>query len=94
MEGANVFMGPDSGPMHLAAAVGVPCAIAFSARGKPGIWYPTGNYNQIIYHKVECYGCNLETCVAEAKRCLTSISVNEMYEAVIRASKLALQAHN
>jgi ADP-heptose:LPS heptosyltransferase len=91
MQGADVFMGPDSGPMHLAASVGVPCAIAFSARGKPGIWYPAGNNNQIVYHKVDCFGCNLETCIAQAKKCLTSISVGEMYEAVMRASKTALQ---
>jgi heptosyltransferase III len=91
MEGAYVFMGPDSGPMHLAACVGVPCAIAFSARGKPGMWYPAGPDNQIVYHKVDCFGCNLETCTVQAKKCLTSISVDEMYDAVMRASKLALQ---
>jgi heptosyltransferase-3 len=91
MEGADVFMGPDSGPMHLAASMGVPCAIAFSARGKPGIWFPAGTNNQIVYHKVDCFGCNLETCVAQAKKCLTSISVDEMYEAVMRATKTALQ---
>jgi heptosyltransferase III len=91
MEGAAVFMGPDSGPMHLAASVRIPCAIAFSARGKPGVWFPAGNENQVVYHKVDCFGCNLETCTVEAKKCLTSISVDEMYEAVMRASKLALQ---
>lgn len=91
MEGADVFMGPDSGPMHLAASMGVPCAIAFSARGKPGIWFPAGTKNQIVYHKVDCFGCNLETCIAQAKKCLTSISVDEMYQAVMRASKAALQ---
>lgn len=91
MEGADVFMGPDSGPMHLAASMGVPCAIAFSARGKPGIWFPAGTNNQIVYHKVDCFGCNLETCLAQAKKCLTSISVDEMYNAVMRASKTALQ---
>lgn len=92
MEGADVFTGPDSGPMHLAASVGVPCAIAFSARGRPGIWYPAGEQNAIVYHKVDCFGCNLETCIAEAKKCMTSISVEEMYEAVVRARKGALQS--
>lgn len=91
MQGADVFMGPDSGPMHLAASMGVPCAIAFSARGKPGIWFPAGTNNQIVYHQVDCFGCNLETCVAEARKCLTSISIDEMYDAVMRASKTALQ---
>jgi heptosyltransferase-3 len=79
---AQVFLGPDSGPMHLAACAGVPCVIAFSARGLPGVWYPAGNNHRIIYHQVNCFGCNLETCIAEGRKCLTSISVEEMAAAV------------
>ena len=82
LEHASVFLGPDSGPMHLAACVGVPCVIAFSARGCPGVWYPAGAGHQIIYHQVSCWGCNLETCTVEARRCLTSITVDEMAGAV------------
>jgi heptosyltransferase-3 len=79
---ARVFLGPDSGPMHLAACAGVPCVIAFSARGLPGVWYPAGTNHRIIYHQVNCFGCNLETCIAEGRKCLTSISVDEMAAAV------------
>jgi heptosyltransferase III len=85
---ARVFLGPDSGPMHLAACAGVPCVIAFSARGLPGVWYPAGTNHRIIYHQVNCFGCNLETCIAEGRKCLTSISVDEMalaVESVLRA---------
>jgi ADP-heptose:LPS heptosyltransferase len=64
--------------MHLAACAGVPCVIAFSARGLPGVWYPFGQQHRILYHRVSCAGCNLETCIAEARRCLTSITVDEM----------------
>jgi heptosyltransferase III len=80
--GRSVFLGPDSGPMHLAACAGVPCVIAFSARGLPGVWYPAGNEHRIIYHKVSCFGCNLETCIPEGRRCLTSITIDEMANAV------------
>ena len=79
---AAVFLGPDSGPMHLAASVGTPCVIAFSARGLPGVWFPAGPRNQIVYHQTSCYGCNLETCIDEDRRCLASITVAEMEEAV------------
>jgi len=79
---ARVFLGPDSGPMHLAACAGVPCVIAFSARGLPGVWFPAGNNHRIIYHQVNCFGCNLETCIAEGRKCLTSISIDEMAAAV------------
>ena len=81
-DGASIFLGPDSGPMHLAAAAGVPCVIAFSARGLPGVWYPAGQNHRIVYHQVNCFGCNLETCVAEGRKCLTSITVDEMASAV------------
>jgi ADP-heptose:LPS heptosyltransferase len=79
---ASVFLGPDSGPMHLAACAGVPCVIAFSARGLPGVWYPAGKQHRVLYHKVNCFGCNLETCVEEERKCLTSISVEEMVAAI------------
>jgi heptosyltransferase-3 len=76
--GAKLFLGPDSGPMHVAAAAGVPCAIAFSASTLPGTWFPPGDRHQIVYHRTSCRGCCLETCTVEARRCLTSITVEEM----------------
>jgi ADP-heptose:LPS heptosyltransferase len=82
---AELFIGPDSGPMHFAAALGVPCAIAFSARGRSGHWYPFGEGHQIVYHKTDCFGCNLETCIEQGKKCLESITVDEMLDAVMRA---------
>ncbi len=81
-ESDSVFLGPDSGPMHLAALAGVPCVICFSARGLPGVWFPAGSNHRVIYHQVNCFGCNLETCVIEGRRCLTSITVDEMATAI------------
>ncbi len=81
---ATVFLGADCAFMHLAASVGVPCVIAFSARTLPGIGYPYGRDHQILYHRTSCYGCNLETCVSEARRCLTAIPIAEMESAAVR----------
>jgi heptosyltransferase III len=78
----TVFLGPDSGPMHLAACAGVPCVSAFSARGLPGVWYPAGTNHRVLYHQVSCFGCNLETCLAEGRRCLTSITIDQMASAI------------
>jgi ADP-heptose:LPS heptosyltransferase len=86
---ARVFLGPDSGPMHLAASVGVPCVIAFSAAGLPGAWFPIGSHHQVIYHRTSCHGCRLETCTVEGRRCLTSITVDEMAEAVGRVMRVS-----
>ena len=81
---AEVFLGPDSGPMHLAACVGTPCVIAFSARGLPGVWFPAGPQHQVVYHQTTCHGCQLETCITERRRCLTSVTVEEMAQAASR----------
>jgi hypothetical protein len=66
----------------MAACVGVRCVIAFSARGLPGVWYPAGRGHHILYRDVSCAGCNLETCIVEARRCLTAITVDDMAAAV------------
>lgn len=91
IEQAEVFLGPDSGPMHLAASVGVPCVIAFSAHGLPGVWFPAGEHHQIVYHQPECSNCGLETCVVMEKKCMRSITVDEMEQAVSRVLKPLLQ---
>jgi ADP-heptose:LPS heptosyltransferase len=75
---ARVFLGHDSGPMHLAAAVQTPCVAIFAARNKPRVWFPYGRQHRVLYHKTECWGCGLETCIVERKRCLTSITVEEV----------------
>jgi ADP-heptose:LPS heptosyltransferase len=80
----EVFLGPDSGPMHLAASLGVPCVIAFSSHGLPGVWFPVGKQHQIVRHRPECFNCGLETCIVMEKTCMRSITVDEMEQAVGR----------
>ena len=81
MRQALLYLGHDTGPMHLAAAMQVPCVGVFSARNPPGIWYPWGDGHKIIYHSVSCMGCKLEVCIANAKKCITSISPDEVFNA-------------
>ncbi len=82
MELATLFVGHDSGPIHLAATIGLPCVGIFSARNQPGPWFPFGQGHRVIYHQVECYGCELEKCERYAKKCIASIAVDEVLEAV------------
>ncbi len=79
---SHLFLGHDSGPMHLAAAVQTPCVAIFAARNLPRVWYPFGPHHRVIYHAVACAGCQLEVCEVERKRCLTSIRVAEVLAAV------------
>ena len=75
---ARAFVGHDSGPMHLAAAVQTPCVAIFAARNKPRVWFPYGKRHRVLYHQTDCWGCGLETCIVEQKKCLTSITVDEV----------------
>jgi asparagine synthase (glutamine-hydrolysing) len=78
---ASCFVGHDSGPMHLAASVGTPCVAIFSAQDLPGIWFPHGDQHKVIYHKTECFGCRLAFCEVHKKKCIRSITVDEVLTA-------------
>ncbi len=79
---AALFLGHDSGPMQLAAAVGTRCVAVFSARNLPRIWFPRGENHRVVYHHMSCAGCGRERCEEFKKVCIASIGVNEVYEAV------------
>ena len=78
---AAMYVGPDSGPMHIAAATGTPCVAIFSARNPAGIWFPNSYQgapqHHTLFHRTECSPCGLVTCVAEKKRCILSIQPTE-----------------
>jgi heptosyltransferase III len=84
---SRLFVGHDSGPMHLAAAVGTPVVAIFAARNIPRQWFPFGKQHRVVYHRVECWGCGLETCIEQRKKCLMSITVDEVMEAVREVEK-------
>lgn len=59
---AAIYIGNDSGPSHLAAAVGVPCVVIFGP-GDSERYCPRGkNTVQIVRHSVDCAPCYLEHC--------------------------------
>jgi len=49
IEAAALFVGHDSGPMHMAAAVGTPLVAIFSRLWVPGIWYPMSRQAAVLY---------------------------------------------
>lgn len=82
MENARLYLGNDTGTMHLAAAVGVPCVAIFSARDWPGRWSPYGLGHKALRFDVPCAGCRLEICDTKLK-CLTGISATQVYQACV-----------
>jgi heptosyltransferase-3 len=84
---ADLYLGLDSGPMHLAASVGTRCVSISGANRLPGTWFPFGATHEVIYHKTDCFGCNLEACTVEKNKCILSISPSEVVAAAIRAAQ-------
>lgn len=46
---ASFFVGHDSGPMHLAAAMNIPCIGLFGSINRPRKWYPMGDHHVILH---------------------------------------------
>jgi heptosyltransferase-3 len=49
MQGANFFIGHDSGPLHLAAAAQLRCVGLFGSFNEPKKWHPPGEGHVIIH---------------------------------------------
>jgi len=49
MRDAAVFIGHDSGPLHLAAATGVRCVGLYGGLNLPKRWHPRGHHHRIIH---------------------------------------------
>lgn len=82
----KVFVGHDSGPMHLAAAVGTPCVAIFSSRNLPGEWFPCGRAHRVLYRRMSCQGCRLDVCERHQKACIRSITVESVQRAILEAA--------
>ena len=57
---AKVFVGHDTGTLHLAAAMKTPVVGVYSARNVPGKWFSDRAGDRFFYSRVECFGCELE----------------------------------
>jgi len=82
LERCRGYLGNDTGTMHLAAMVGVPCVALFSARNYPGEWEPYGEEHVVLREEIDCAGCNLEVCSERNNECLRRIDQGRVFEAV------------
>lgn len=77
----RMYIGNDTGTMHLAAAAGTRCVVLMSALDWPGHWNPYGEGHTVLRRQVPCEGCLLRVCEKEEMRCLKEITVDEVVAA-------------
>jgi heptosyltransferase II len=75
----HLFVGNDSGAMHVAAAVGLPVVAVFGSTDPDGT-APATLERAIVRHRVSCSPCFLRYCPVD-HRCMTRIGVGEVLEA-------------
>ena len=86
LQKARLLISNDSGPVHIAAALGVPVVAVFG-RNQPGLsfkrWGPLGKNDIIIHKEAGCVECLAHNCKAGFK-CLSAITPEEVIEAAGR----------
>lgn len=76
-----LFLTNDTGPMHIAAAFGVPVVAVFG----PTDWRttaPFGTGHALVRQPVDCSPCLLRECPID-HRCMTRVTVDEVYQAAL-----------
>lgn len=80
----RLFISNDSGPVHIATAVGTP-VISIFGRKQPGLspkrWGPLGEKDKVLHKDVGCIECLAHNCKKDFI-CLKAITVEDVIEAI------------
>jgi heptosyltransferase-3 len=82
-----LFVGSDSGAMHIASAVGAP-VVALFGPSNPREWGPRGGPVEVLYKGLDCSSCYRTTCIRGEESCMKLITVHE----VVAAARRLIQA--
>jgi heptosyltransferase-3 len=84
VEGAALFVGNDSGPAHIAAALQRPLVVLFGSSNSVA-WRPWRAPHEIVQNDYACNPCRGDRCYAfEQPECILSITVERVRAAVAR----------
>ncbi len=78
----TVYLTNDSGPMHVAAALGLPTVAIFGATDHVATG-PSASWAKVVRHQVECSPCLLRECPID-HRCMTRVTADEVVEEALR----------
>jgi heptosyltransferase III len=78
-----LFVGSDSGAMHIATAVDTP-VVALFGPSDPREWGPRGGPAEVIYKGLDCRVCFHPTCQRGEQNCMRLITTDEVMMAAAR----------
>jgi heptosyltransferase III len=81
-----LFVGNDTGAMHIAAAVGTPVVGLFGP-SNPKEWGPRGGPTETIYKGLDCRICFHPTCRRGEENCMKLITMEDVMTAAVRQMK-------
>ena len=83
LAGADAVVVGNTGPAHLAAAVGAPVVSLFAPTVPLSRWAPWGVPTVLLGdHDIACGGCRARICPVAGRPCLSSVPVEAVVEAV------------
>lgn len=84
LERADLFIGADSGPAHLAASAGTRSVILFSGTNQAGQWRPWSRQSLVLRRRVNCSPCHQKVCPLADHPCMTGLKPDRVYRAARR----------
>jgi ADP-heptose:LPS heptosyltransferase len=90
--GARAIVVGNTGPAHLAAAVGTPVVSLFAPTVPPARWRPWRVAHELLFADVPCAGCRARTCPVAGHPCLGEIAVADVLAAVDRLAPVGVAA--
>lgn len=85
LAGAEVVVVGNTGPAHLAAAVGTPVVSLFAPTVPPARWRPWAVPHVLVgFHDIGCAGCRARECPVRGHPCLSRVPVDEVVAALDR----------
>ena len=81
LERADLFIGADSGPSHLAACAGIASVVLFSGTNQVGQWRPRSRRTLVLRHKVACRPCHQKVCPLADHPCMTGLDPDRVHRA-------------
>jgi ADP-heptose:LPS heptosyltransferase len=90
--GAEAIVAGNTGPAHLAAAVGTPVVSLYAPTVPAVRWRPWMVPHELLYVDVPCAGCRARLCPVEGHPCLGGIETDEVLAAVERLAQPTVPA--